>query len=222
MMRGMSWAAMALMAWAVSPATAQLCEIPGDMNCDEVVDCNDVDPFVLALTDAEEYENQYPGCPITNADVNDDGYVNFGDINPFSDLLEKRHIVGDMNCDGCVDMGDLSGLLMAINYPCTWKQQHPDCWYLNGDINGDGFVNSNDLTPFIEKITNLTIAGDMDCNQCIDEEDIDPFVLALTDPDAYEAQYPDCHLMNADVNGDGYVNFGDINPFSAMFESGCD
>ncbi|MEW6250348.1 MAG: M64 family metallopeptidase [Planctomycetota bacterium] len=58
--------------------------------------------------------------------------------------------------------------------------------------------------------------GDLDCNRLIDFNDINPFVLALTDPQAYQAHYPSCPLQNGDVNGDGQVNFGDVNPFVAL------
>jgi hypothetical protein len=38
-------------------------------------------------------------------------------------------------------------------------------------------------------------------------------VLALSDPAGYANAYPDCNIGLADINGDGQVNFGDINPF---------
>jgi hypothetical protein len=59
----------------------------GDVNCDGFVDFGDINPFVEALTDPDEYQGTYPGCPPENADINADGSVDFGDINPFVDLL---------------------------------------------------------------------------------------------------------------------------------------
>ena len=54
----------------------------GDINCDGVVDFDDIDPFVAALG--------CPGgvgwpheCPWLNADCNDDNDVTFDDIDPF-------------------------------------------------------------------------------------------------------------------------------------------
>ena len=55
--------------------------------------------------------------------------------------------------------------------------------------------------------------GDLNCDCVLDAFDIDPFVLALTDPDAYAAQYPDCRRDNADTDGDGDVDAFDIDPF---------
>jgi len=55
--------------------------------------------------------------------------------------------------------------------------------------------------------------GDMNCDGLVNAFDIDPFVLALTDPAAYVSAYPDCYLRNADANEDDQVNAFDIDPF---------
>jgi hypothetical protein len=60
---------------------------PGDMNCDNAVDFGDINPFVLALSDPDEYRRQYPDCDIANGDINRDGKIDFGDITPFVALL---------------------------------------------------------------------------------------------------------------------------------------
>lgn len=71
----------------VSPQTV----CPGDLNCDGQIDFADINPFVLALSNWEEWKRQYPDCPEENADVNKDGLYGgpngFGDINPFVALL---------------------------------------------------------------------------------------------------------------------------------------
>ncbi len=61
--------------------------------------------------------------------------------------------------------------------------------------------------PFVYPI------GDMNCDGVVNFFDIDAFVLAVTDPAAYAAAYPDCDIMLADCNGDGTVNFFDIDCF---------
>ena len=58
--------------------------------------------------------------------------------------------------------------------------------------------------------------SDLNCDGYVSFADIDTFVLALTDPDAYARQYPGCPILNADCNADGIVNFGDIDPFVAL------
>jgi 5'-nucleotidase len=55
--------------------------------------------------------------------------------------------------------------------------------------------------------------GDMNCDGVFDGFDIDPFVLALTDPAAYAEQFPNCDRMLADINQDGMINGFDIDPF---------
>jgi murein tripeptide amidase MpaA len=58
----------------------------GDLNCDGLLNVFDIDPFVLALTSAPEFEAYYaalPDCDGTLADINCDGMVNAFDIDPF-------------------------------------------------------------------------------------------------------------------------------------------
>ena len=55
--------------------------------------------------------------------------------------------------------------------------------------------------------------GDMNCDGAVNAFDIDPFVLALTDPTGYAQAWPNCDIMHGDINGDGVVNAFDIDPF---------
>ncbi len=58
--------------------------------------------------------------------------------------------------------------------------------------------------------------GDLNCDGVVNFLDINPFVLALTDPAGYAAAFPNCTINAGDVNGDGAVDFLDINPFVAL------
>ena len=62
-------------------------QAPGDLNCDGMIDFDDINPFVLALTDPAGYAANYPQCDIRGADANFDGRVDFDDINPFVALI---------------------------------------------------------------------------------------------------------------------------------------
>jgi hypothetical protein len=62
--------------------------------------------------------------------------------------------------------------------------------------------------------------GDVNCDGAVNGYDIDPFVLALTNPDGYRAAYPDCFISNADANRDGLVNGYDIDPFVLLLTGG--
>lgn len=59
----------------------------GDMDCNGVVDFDDIDGFVLALIDGETYREAYPDCRAENGDIDGNGNVNFDDIDGFIDCL---------------------------------------------------------------------------------------------------------------------------------------
>jgi hypothetical protein len=64
--------------------------------------------------------------------------------------------------------------------------------------------------------------GDVNCDGVVDFGDINPFVQVLSNPSAWQATYPRCPLLNADINGDGTYgqnSFGDINPFVTLLTS---
>jgi hypothetical protein len=52
----------------------------GDTNCDGIIDFDDINPFVAALSDSVP-------CNYDNCDMNCDGIIDFDDINPFVALL---------------------------------------------------------------------------------------------------------------------------------------
>lgn len=60
---------------------------PGDMNCDGSINLPDVGPFITALLDPGEYENQFPDCDINNADANEDGSIDLSDVESFINIL---------------------------------------------------------------------------------------------------------------------------------------
>ncbi|QOJ15824.1 MAG: thrombospondin type 3 repeat-containing protein [Planctomycetia bacterium] len=66
---------------------APACTLRGDMNCDGAVNNFDIDPFVLALVDAEAYMLAFPGCNILNGDIDGEGGLNNFDIDPFVDCM---------------------------------------------------------------------------------------------------------------------------------------
>jgi hypothetical protein len=62
--------------------------LKGDMNGDNVVNNQDIAPFVQALTDLAAYQAQYPGLdPIARGDIDNNGALNNQDIAPFVALL---------------------------------------------------------------------------------------------------------------------------------------
>ena len=95
-------------------------------------------------------------------------------------------------------------------------------WYGNGFF--DGYENpaacDGELMLYLELYETAGLPGDMNCDGNVDFFDIDPFVLAVTDPAAYLATHADCDIMNADLNDDGEVNFFDIDPFVLLIVGG--
>jgi len=75
---------------------------------------------------------------------------------------------------------------------------------------GWGFINAYDA---VRAVVPAYQPGDLNCDGAINAFDIDPFVLVLTDPNAYAGAYPNCNASLADINGDGQVNSFDIDPF---------
>ena len=59
----------------------------GDVNCDRSIDALDIEPFILALFDPEEYRRAHPTCDVMLADIDQSGSVDALDIEPFIDLL---------------------------------------------------------------------------------------------------------------------------------------
>jgi len=68
-------------------------------------------------------------------------------------------------------------------------------------------------------ILSLFPRGDLNCDGQVDRADVDPFVLALTDPARYHSTFPDCDINNADVNGDGRVDNFDIDAFVKLLRN---
>ena len=85
------------------------------------------------------------------------------------------------------------------------------------DVDGDG-----DYEP----LTSLGlrgipfVLGDLNCDGEVDFFDIEPFVMAITDPAGYAAAYPNCSILLADINQDGAVNFFDIEAFVELLVGG--
>lgn len=63
------------------------------------------------------------------------------------------------------------------------------------------------------------LPGDLNCDGSVGVSDIGAFVLALTNPAGYAAQFPNCSINNADLNQDGTVSVADIGPFVALLSS---
>ncbi|MBP7746400.1 MAG: hypothetical protein KA383_09705 [Phycisphaerae bacterium] len=64
--------------------------------------------------------------------------------------------VGDLDCDGTVGFGDINPFVLYLaNYP-VWEATYVGCPPANGDIDGDGnYPSFGDINPFVTLLTNL-------------------------------------------------------------------
>ncbi len=142
---------------------------------------------------------------------------------------------GNGNDNGPANMNDNGAGNGNDNGPANGNDNGPANGNDNaGNMNdngGNGNDNGGDLgacclpdgTCFVGTSTECASAGtlgDMNCDGVVSVGDINPFVLALTQPDAYDLMFPDCDLARADINGDGMVSVGDINGFVDLVSNG--
>jgi hypothetical protein len=59
------------------------------------------------------------------------------------------YATGDLNCDGQVNFGDINPFVERLSSPAQYWLTHPACPDGNGDINHDGNVNFGDINPFV-------------------------------------------------------------------------
>ena len=62
-------------------------------------------------------------------------------------VLEAR--VGDLNCDGRVDFGDINPFVQILSDPAGWQADHPACPASNGDLDSNGNIDFGDINPFV-------------------------------------------------------------------------
>jgi hypothetical protein len=97
---------------------------------------------------------------------------------------------------------------------CNTAPNYKENWSIGDhegqDNDGDNFYDTAD--PDCQAAG----PGDLNCDGVIDFADINPFVLALSDPFNFEVTYPGCNIRHGDCNNDGSVDFNDINAFVAL------
>ncbi len=137
----------------------------GDM-CDN---CPTVPNWYQADADGDGFGDLCDNCPMmpnpTQADSDSDGPGDACDncptvYNPLQKDTDYDGIgdacdvkVGDVNCDGGVNFGDINPFVLLLSDPALWQQTFVECRMLNGDINGDGSVNFGDINPFVALLT---------------------------------------------------------------------
>ena len=112
-------------------------------------------------------------------------------------------ITADVNTPGQID-GEPLGEIISIHFQVANEG--------NSKVPGVGAM-FDDITV----VTSAVFApGDLNCDRSINALDIEPFLVALFDPESYAGQYPDCDINLADINGDGRIDALDIEGFLGL------
>ncbi len=111
---------------------------------------DDVEPWLVFATSTGLHRF------VPDNDCNNNGIPDICDIeNGFSsdengngvpDECEPR--LGDLNCDGLVNFGDIDPFVLALEGEEAYLEQYPHCRWLNADCNCDWVVDSFDIDPF--------------------------------------------------------------------------
>lgn len=104
--------------------------------------------------DVEVDLSAYAGWPVQFRwrFVTDESY---GDVGWWIDdaIIETTsyfcRLIGDVNCDGVVNFGDINPFVQLLSDPTGWQAAYPGCRMENGDINGDNKVDFGDINPFV-------------------------------------------------------------------------
>ena len=158
-------------------------------------------PFVYGGIDstdvcglAGKHANAYGyswGTPFDLDALADDPLVSGGQVN-----LAAVNYVRFVDVPGSGDFLDSDGSAIYDAWP-TWASG-------GFDLEAVGVIHS-------------LLVGDMDASGAVNNNDIAPFVLALTDRACYEATYPGIDPdVTGDVDGDGALNNNDITPFVGL------
>lgn len=63
--------------------------------------------------------------------------------------------IGDLNCDGLINFGDINPFVLYLSNEANWQATYTGCARENGDINCDGTMGTGsfqDINPFVTLI----------------------------------------------------------------------
>ncbi len=68
--------------------------------------------------------------------------------------LYRGTLPGDLDCDGIVGFGDINPFVLFLSNFAVWQQTYAGCPPQNGDVNGDGvYPDFADINPFVALLT---------------------------------------------------------------------
>ena len=195
--------------------------IQGDLYNDlpaETQDVIDILDFGVYITRwGYAYGDATCATPFPHADLNDDGLV---DVSDFSFIQLSIFEIGDVPCCGTLAG---PGVTPITSISVEELEAMGLAELVVADLNEDGFLDLDDMAAFMSgEVPDVEppLPGDLNCDGAVDTFDIDPFMLAVTNPAAFAEEYPTCDIGNGDVNGDGAVDLFDIDPFVSLLIGG--
>lgn len=114
--------------------------------------------------------------------------------------------------DACGNVGTAVQEITVVGEDCDGDGT---CDAVDPDDDDDGIPDVCDVERCAE---GSSVLGDLNCDGAITIADINPFVLALTDPKQYRLLFPNCDPICADVNRDRIVSVSDIRAFVALLQ----
>jgi parallel beta-helix repeat protein len=156
-----------------------------------------------------------------NRFLNNEGYGILFDMcicGGYGNVIHHNNFVG--NNDGGIQAWECYGPPYEPNYWYSPELNVGNHWSDNTsvDADGDGLGDTPYVIPEnghsdLYPLMNPFVPADMNLDGVVNVFDIDPFVLGLTDPAAYQAQYLVPAVLHGDCNYDGVLNGFDIDPF---------
>jgi hypothetical protein len=61
--------------------------------------------------------------------------------------------LGDLNCDGAVNVFDIDPFVLALTYPPAYMAAYPECDMMLADCDADGWITAFDIDPFVLLLT---------------------------------------------------------------------
>ncbi|TWT43725.1 hypothetical protein RAS1_01240 [Phycisphaerae bacterium RAS1] len=96
--------------------------------------------------------------------INDLGEIGWSAGTPFqvAAAYNRRYPLGDLNCDGAVNILDVNPFVLALEDAVAYSEAHY-CDPLLADTNGDGNVNILDINPFVDIVAAGRMTSTVQC-----------------------------------------------------------